>query len=51
MTVRFTSSPIDPRKLSLPWHLIARQHPGRREHVHGKVHPMWCKCQACRKAA
>jgi hypothetical protein len=41
----------DTRKLYLPWHEIGRQHPGRREHVHGPVHSMECKCHACRKAA
>jgi len=49
--MKFICSPIDVRKLSMLPHLIARQHPSRREHVHGKVHPMWCKCQACREAA
>jgi hypothetical protein len=47
----FTSTSIDPRKLSMLPHLIARQHPGRREFIHGKIHPQWCKCSACKEAA
>jgi hypothetical protein len=42
---------IDPRKLSMLPHLIARQHPGRREHIHGRVHSLECRCDACRKVA
>lgn len=50
MRLFFTSS-SDPRKLSMLSHTIARQHPGRREHIHGKVHSMDYKCAACTKAA
>lgn len=39
MTARFVTSPIDPRKLSMLPHHIARQHPSRREFVHGRVQP------------
>jgi hypothetical protein len=39
------------RKLSMLAHTIARQHPSRREHVHGRVHAMDCRCSACRKVA
>jgi hypothetical protein len=49
--MKFASSPIDPRRLSLPWFNIARQHPGRREHIHGKIHAMDCRCSACKAAA
>jgi hypothetical protein len=47
----FSNSPIDPRKLTMLPHLIARQHPSRREHVHGKIHALECKCDACKKVA
>ncbi len=47
----FTSTPVDPRRLSMLAHTIARQHPGRREHVHGPIHPQFCRCGACRRAA
>lgn len=47
----FFTTPIDPRKLSMLPHTIARQHPGRREHVHGKVHALECNCSKCREAA
>ena len=47
----FFTSPIDPRKLTMLSHTIARQHPSRREFVHGKIHPQWCKCSACKVAA
>ncbi len=43
----FRTSALDPRKLSQPWFQIARQPPGRREFVHGKIHPQQCKCRAC----
>jgi hypothetical protein len=49
--MRFTTSVIDPRKLSMLSHLMAKQHPGRREHIHGKIHAMDCQCKACRRAA
>lgn len=29
------------------WHEKPRQHPGRREHVHGRVHDLDCKCGGC----
>jgi hypothetical protein len=47
----FFKSEIDERKLRLPWYELARQHPGRREHIHGPLHEMHCKCAACRKVA
>jgi hypothetical protein len=47
----FFTSPLDVRKLSMPWYAIAKQHPSRREFVHGPLHPMWCKCSACKVAA
>jgi hypothetical protein len=47
----FLTSALDLRKLTQPWHEIAKQHPGRREHIHGRIHPMDCKCSACRVAA
>jgi hypothetical protein len=37
---RFITSAIDPRKLSMLPHQIARQHPGRREHIYGPIQPM-----------
>jgi hypothetical protein len=37
---RFVTSPVDPRKLSMLPHQIARQHPGRRQHLHGPIQPM-----------
>ena len=45
----FHQSRIDVRKLSMLPQSIARQHPSRREHVHGRVHAMDCKCRACRR--
>jgi len=48
---RFTVSAIDPRKLSMQFFQIARQHPGRREHVHGRIHEQFCSCKACSKDA
>jgi hypothetical protein len=47
----FTTSALDPRKLSMLPFQMAKQHPGRREWIYGKVHPMWCKCQSCKRAA
>jgi hypothetical protein len=44
----FLASAIDPRKLSMLPHEMAKQHPGRREHIHGKIHSMQCKCSGCR---
>jgi hypothetical protein len=31
-------------------HQIARQSPARREHVHGPIHPLLCRCGVCRVA-
>jgi len=36
-----------PRYESAPY----RQHPSRREAIHGRVHEMRCKCGVCRNAA
>lgn len=47
----FFTSKSDPRRLSMLAHEIAKQHPGRREHIYGKVHAMDCDCKACREAA
>jgi hypothetical protein len=47
----FSNSPIDPRKLTMEFWQIAKQHPGRREHIYGKIHPMDCKCDSCKVAA
>lgn len=47
----FFRSKLDERVLRLPWHQIARQHPGRREHIHGPIHEQQCKCSTCRKVA
>lgn len=44
----FVTSEADPRKLSMLFFQIARQHPGRREHVHGRIHALDCKCRVCR---
>lgn len=49
--MRFTTSGIDPRRLSMLAHQIARQHPSRREYVHGPVHEMNCRCLTCRAIA
>ncbi len=43
----FRTSALDLRKLWLTAHTIGRQPPGRREFVHGKIHPLRCKCRAC----
>lgn len=43
----FTKAEIDPRKLTHPWFLIGRQHPGRREAIYGRLHPMFCGCRVC----
>lgn len=51
MRLMFKQSQIDERKLRLPWYLLTRQHPSRREHVHGRIHEMDCKCSACKVAA
>jgi hypothetical protein len=45
----FFKTEIDPRKLSMQFFQIAKQHPGRRRHIHGPLHEMHCKCAACRK--
>ena len=37
---RFTTSAIDPRRLSVLPHRIANMHPGRREHIYGKIQPL-----------
>lgn len=37
MSARHVSSSVDPRRLSMLSHQIARQHPGRRQHIHGKL--------------
>jgi hypothetical protein len=47
----FFRSEIDPRKLSMLPHEIAKQHPSRREFVHGRIHAMDCNCSSCRKIA
>jgi len=39
MSRRFTTSRQDPRILSQPAHQIARTHPSRREHAHGRIQP------------
>lgn len=49
--MRFVTSALDPRKLSMLAHQIARQHPSRREHVHGKIHAADCRCSVCRRVA
>jgi hypothetical protein len=51
MSRLFFTSPLDVRKLSMPWYAIAKQHPSRRLQTHGELHPMWCKCSACKVAA
>lgn len=51
MTPRFITSQLDQRKLTMPWYAIARIHPGRREHIYGRVHEMTCTCKACSKEA
>ncbi len=43
----FRTSALDPRKLSQPWFQIARQSPGRREAIHGRIHALDCKCRKC----
>lgn len=40
MTGRFTSSPQDPRRLSMLPQDMARQSPWRRHHIHGPILPM-----------
>jgi hypothetical protein len=47
----FFTTKSDPSKLTMLPHQMARQHPGRREHIHGRIHEMACKCSACRKVA
>jgi hypothetical protein len=47
----FSRSPQDERVLTQPWHSIARQHPSRRQQIHGRLHPIDCNCRACRRAA
>ena len=37
---RFTSTPVDYRRLSMLPHRIANIHPGRREHIHGRIQPI-----------
>jgi len=51
MSPLFFKSSSDPRKLSQLWHQIARQQPSRREHIHGRIHAMDCRCSVCRKIA
>jgi hypothetical protein len=43
----FACTKQDERKLTQPWHAIARQSASRREFVHGKIHASWCVCKAC----
>lgn len=43
----FVSSPVDYRRLSMLPQDIIKMHPGRREHIYGKIHPMDCKCGGC----
>jgi Zn finger protein HypA/HybF involved in hydrogenase expression len=47
----FSNSPIDPRKLTMEFWQIAKQTPAQREHIYGKLHPQWCRCDACKKVA
>lgn len=51
MTRLFQTSRIDERKLTMLAHQIARQRPGRREWIHGKIHSADCDCRICGKAA
>lgn len=37
---RHTSTLVDPRILSQPFHTIARQTPAQRLHIHGPIKPM-----------
>lgn len=41
------SGPRNTERLTMPWHERPQQHPGRREHIYGRVHAMDCKCGAC----
>jgi hypothetical protein len=34
-------------RLDKLWHEQPRQHPGRREHIYGRVHAMNCRCIDC----
>lgn len=40
MSRLFVSTPIDPRRLNQPAHLIARQTHGERRRIHGPIEPM-----------
>lgn len=41
------SAPQRPMFESAPY----RQSPWRREFIHGKIHPLDCKCKVCRQVA
>jgi hypothetical protein len=38
---------VKEERLNKPWFEHSKQHPGRREHIYGRVHSMDCRCDAC----